>query len=151
MTIYDDAFATGWTTTLSWDATINAGNTSPVYAGSNSISYSATAGWAGLQMFNGAGVNTAPYTHLQFAVRATQDNEPFSIYLRSSSYSNLKSPIALSAYGGYPIASGWTVYTIPLADLNATNVSLGGIVIHDWSSTAQPTIYIDSIKLVTLP
>jgi hypothetical protein len=38
-----------------------------------------------------------------------------------------------------------------LADLNATNVQLSGIVIHDWSSAAQPAIFIDSIKLVTLP
>jgi hypothetical protein len=136
---------------MSWDATVNPNNSSPVYAGTKSISYTATGGWAGLQIWNDAGVNTAPYNALQFAVRATQDNEPFAIYLRNSSYVNLKNPIALSAYGGYPIAGGWKVYTIPLADLNATNVSLSGIVIHDWSGSAQPTIYIDAIKLVTLP
>ena len=96
-------------------------------------------------------MNTASYTHLQFAVRSTQDGQPFAIYLRDSSYNNLKSPIALSNYGGYPIAGGWTVYTIPLSDLGATNVSLSGIVIHNWSGSAQPAIFIDSIQLVKLP
>jgi hypothetical protein len=115
------------------------------------MSYTATAGWAGMQLWNDAGANTAPYTYLQFAVRSTQNNEPFAIYLRDSNYNNLKNPIPLSNYGGYPIAGGWTVYTIPLADLGAKNVSLSGIVIHDWSGSAEPAIFIDSIQLVTTP
>ncbi len=126
-------------------------NTNPVYSGTDSISYTPTAGWAGFQLRNDGNISTAGYNAIQFAVKATQDNEPFAIYLRDSNYNNLSSPVALSNYGGYPVSTGWTVYTIPLADLNATNVSLGSIVFHNWSGTAQPTIYIDDIQLVTTP
>ena len=146
--IYGDAFASGWDTSQSWDATVNPDNHAPVYAGSTSISYVATKGWAGLQIWNGSGVRTARFTYLRFAVRASRTTEPFAVYLRSSNYTNLTDPIPLSQFGGYPGANGWTVYTIPLADLNGADVSLGGIVIHNWSNNAQPAIYVDSIELL---
>jgi len=146
--IYDDAFASGWDTSHSWDATVDPNNSAPVYAGSNSISYVATSGWAGLQIWNDSGVDTSRFTALRFAIRATRTTEPFAVYLRTSDSTNLTDPVPLSRYGGYPGANGWTVYTIPLADLNAANVSLSGIIIHDWSDHALPAIYVDSIELV---
>jgi outer membrane biosynthesis protein TonB len=148
LSIYADGFASGWDTSQSWDATVNPNNHAPVYAGSSSISYIATRGWAGLQIWNSAGVDATRFTYLRFAIRATQANEPFAVYLRASNYANLSDPIPLSRYGGFPGAKGWTVYTIPLADLNATDVSLSGIVIHDWSDSAQPAIYVDAIQLL---
>ena len=59
-----------------------------------------------------------------------------AVYLRDSNFANLNSPLSLAGYGGYPVASGWTLYTIPLADLHATNVKLGAFVLHNW--TDQP-------------
>ncbi len=53
-------------------------------------------------------------------------------------------------FGGYPTANGWTTYTIPLADLNASNVSLGSIVIHSWTNRPQPTVYVNDIRLLTV-
>lgn len=151
LTIYNDALASGWNVALSWDTTVDTNNSSTVYAGSKAISDTATAGWAGLQLWNGTGIDTAPYNALQFAVRATRDNQPLAIYLRDSHGTNLTKPIALSSYGGYPTEAGWMVYTIPLTDLKASNVTVSGIVIHDWSSTAQPAVFIDSIQLVDEP
>ncbi len=151
LTIYDDALASGWYTGLSWSATVNVSNTTPVYSGADSISYTATGGWAGLQLRNDGNISTAGYTALQFAVKATNNGEPFAIYLRDSNYNNLANPVPLSNYGGYPTSSGWTVYTIPLADLNASNVSLGSIVFHNWTGSAQAAIYIDNIKLISAP
>src|SRR6185437_5629010 len=148
LAIYADAFASGWDTSASWDAMVNPNNSTPVYAGSKSISYVATSGWAGLEIRNGNGVDTARFTYLRFAIRATRNAEPFAVYLRRSGDVNLTDPIPLSHYGSYPGTSGWTLYTIPLTDLNAADVSLSGIVIHDWSDHAQPVIYIDSIELV---
>ena len=75
---------------------------------------------------------------MQFAVRATNNGQPVAIYLRDSNYANLGSPLPLSSYGGYPTSTGWTVYTIPLADLKATNVSLGSIVFHNWRARLRP-------------
>ncbi len=148
LTIYDDAFAGGWDTAQSWDATIDPNNTHSVYAGSKSISYTANSGWAGLQLWNVTGIDTSRFRALRFALHATQSSEPFAIYLRTSDYVNLTHPIPLSQFGGYPNSKGWTVYTIPLSALNASNVTLGGITIHDWSDSAQPAIYVDSIELL---
>ncbi len=151
LTIYDDALASGWYTSLSWDATVNVNNTAPVHSGSKSISYTATAGWAALQLRNDGHINTSGYTALRFAIRSSQDGEPVAMYLRDSNFTSLSSPVSLANYGGYPTASGWTVYTIPLADLKAVNVSLGSIVFHNWSGSAQPPIYLDDIQLINGP
>jgi hypothetical protein len=148
LTIFADALAGGWNTSESWDAMVNPANGAPVYAGSKSISFVANSGWAGLQISNNSGLDTSRFTYLRFAIRATRSGEPFAVYLRASDSTNLTDPLPLAHYGGYPGANGWTAYTIPLADLNATNVSLGGIVIHDWSDHAQPAIYVDSIELL---
>ena len=51
LTIYDDALNFAWYDG-SWDATLNMSNTSPVYDGTYSVSYTATAGWAGFQLQN---------------------------------------------------------------------------------------------------
>lgn len=146
--IYADAFAGGWDTSQSWDATIDPNNTHSVYGGSKSISYTANSGWAGLQIWNASGIDTSRFSALRFALHATQSSEPFAIYLRNSNYVNLTDPLPLSQFGGYPNPKGWTVYTIPLSALNAGDVTLGGIIIHDWSESAQPTIYVDSIELL---
>lgn len=148
LTIYADAFASGWDMSRSWDATVNPNNGAPVYAGSKSISYVAMSAWAGLQIWNSSGVDTTRFTYLRFALHATQNSEPFAVYLRTSDYVDLTDPIPLSHHGGYPGANGWTVYTIPLADLNASDVTLSGIILHDWSDRAQPAIYVDAIELL---
>ena len=122
-----------------------------MHSGADSIAYTATAGWAGFQLRTDGNVSTAGYTALQFAVRSTTDGERFAIYLRDSNYTSLNSPLPLSSYGGYPTSTGWTVYTIPLADLKATNVSLGSIVFHNWTGSAQGAIYIDDIQLISTP
>ena len=104
-----------------------------------------------MQLRNDGHISSNGYTALRFAVRSTQDAQPLAVYLRDSDFNNLTRPLSLANYGGYPVASGWKVYTIPLADLKATNVSLGSIVIHTWTGSAQPAVYIDDIQLVSLP
>ena len=71
-TIYGDTLGAGWQATP-WDGTANVAATAPAYAGARSIAFTATAGWGGLSLHHAAaGVNTAPYAHLTFALRATQ-------------------------------------------------------------------------------
>ncbi len=151
LTIYAQSLASGWDTSLSWSASLNLVSTAPIHSGLDSISYTATDGWAGLQLRNDGSINTATYSAIRFSVRASKDGEPFAIYLRDSNYDNLSQPMPLSKYGGYPVSTKWTTYTIPLADLNASNVWLGSIVFHNWTNTPQPPIYITDIQLIRLP
>jgi serine/threonine protein kinase len=151
LAIYDRSLASGWDTSLSWGARLQLVSASATNFGSASLSYTATDGWAGLQLRNDDSVSTAPFNAIQFQVRSTKDGEPFAIYLRDAEFNNLSEPIPLSNYGGYPISTGWTTYTIPLADLNAIDVWLGSIVFHNWTAEAQPPIYLRNIQLINVP
>src|SRR6185312_1030406 len=116
----------------SWDATLNYANTNPVYAGTKSISYTATAGWAGLDIHAGTSLNTSAYTQLRLAVQASQANEKFAVYLRDTTGAG-HTIAPLANYGGTPPVGSWKVYTIPLSDLGASNIALGDVVIHNWT------------------
>lgn len=149
--IYNNVLASGWYTNLSWNGNLELLSAKPRRTASDPISFTATGGWAGLQITNDAGVSTKPYTAIQFSIRATKNHEPVAVYLRDSKYRNLSNPIPLTNYGGYPVSSGWTVYTIPLADLNASDVTLGSIVFHNWSDAPQAAIYVDHVELIRQP
>ena len=148
LTVYDDKLATGWYD-LSWSATVDYNNTNPVASGSKSISYTATAGWAGMQLCAASDVNLSSYTRLEFAMRASQAGQHYAVYLRDSNWNNLSNALPLTSYGGDPTPDQWTHYSIPLADLNAANVTLGNIVFHSYSGSAQPAVYVDNIQFVT--
>ncbi|MGA7669066.1 MAG: serine/threonine-protein kinase [Nitrolancea sp.] len=151
MVIYNDGLAQGWYTNLSWNGRLELINASTTHTHTDPISFTATDGWAGLQITNDAGVDTSPFNAIQFSIRSTTDNEPLAVYLRDRSYDNLSDPVTLTNYGGYPKATGWTTYTIPLADLNGSDVTLGSIVFHNWSDSPQAPILVDHIQLVQQP
>ncbi len=151
LVIYNDGLTDGWYTNLSWNGQLELISASTGHAQTDPISFTATDGWAGLQITNDGGVNTSPYTAIQFSIRSTKDNEPLAIYLRDTKYNNLSDPVTLTNYGGYPKSTGWTTYTIPLADLNGSDVTMGSIVFHNWSDSPQAPILVDHIQLVQQP
>lgn len=149
--VYGDALASGWSNG-SYRTNVNYKNTAHVYSGKYSISDKPQNGWAGLQ-FNtpSSGFSTAPYTHIQFYVHATNSKETFGIYLSDPNFNKLSSnTIPLINYGGYPSTSGWTLYTIPLSALNGINKTIRAITIQNYSNSAQATIYVDQVQLVNL-
>ncbi len=148
LTIYDNSLATGWDTSLSWSAAVELTALETPQSTARSISYTPTGAWAGLQIRSDGKVNTRSYSAIQFSVKSTRTGEPLAIYLRDASYRNLTNPIPLDTFGGTPSANGWVTYTIPLADLNASDVTLGSIVIHSWTNRAQPTVYVNDIRLL---
>lgn len=135
---------------MSWDATIKYDVSNPVYAGAKSISYIANTGWAGFQVHLDAGIDTKPYTHIQFAARGTANNQRFSIFLDDVNWNMLSNPRPLASYGGDIQKDVWKVYSIPLADLGAASTRVAGIAIHEWSGSKQGAIYLDEIKFVNL-
>jgi hypothetical protein len=77
-------------------------------------------------------------------VRGTQAGQENVIRL----YDEFGNPLAerpLSAFGGAPPVGAWTLYTIPLSELGATNRPITGLAIQNPFGTAQPTLYIDEV------
>jgi peptidoglycan/xylan/chitin deacetylase (PgdA/CDA1 family) len=146
-TIYADALATGWES-WSWDSTINFANTAPVYSGTRSIKYTATAPWSGMDLHNPSGISTANYTTLHFALQAGQANAQYAVYVEDSAGNPITSPISLSSLGGQP-GTSWKTYDIPLSSLNASNKTISGIVLHDISGSSNAIAYVDDVRLTT--
>jgi hypothetical protein len=144
--VYDDTQASGWT-----DASFNATNatttqTANVYSGSVAMA-SAIGANGGLDFQAPASLNTSGSDTLHFALKASQPGQNYEVYVDSVFGQPLSTPVSLANYGGQPSSSGWTVYNIPLADLNATNVSFGDIVIHNPNNTDEPVVYVDQVEL----
>ncbi len=142
--IYGDALASGWES-WSWDSVLDFAVNSPVFSGSKAISYVATAAWSGMDIHNQTGVSTAKYTTLHFALKASQAGQQYAVFLEGANSQQLKTPVNLSALGGNPTADAWKEYSISLADLNATNTTITGVVIHEISGNAQPAVFVDDI------
>ncbi len=143
--VYGDALASGWHD-QSWDANVNYAYPRGAYSGRDSISYRATAAWAGLDIRSDSGVNGASYGQLTFALKATKNNQQYAVYLRGIDGQNLTEPVSLADLGGQPLANRWKTYSIPLASLGAADAMIGHIVIHEWTGAAQPIVYVDQIQ-----
>jgi hypothetical protein len=146
LTIYDDVLAQGWQS-WSWSTLADFANTNPVIQGIRSISYIATEAWSGLDLHNPTGVSTVGYTTLHFSLQASQPGQSYGIYLEDATGKSLQYALGLTNYGGDPIVGAWKTFDIPLTSLNASNKTISGIVIHEWTGKAQPAVYIDQIEL----
>jgi tyrosinase len=143
--IFTDALQSNWT-----DASYNSTNsliTNPVYQGTRAISAVMNAD-GGLDFQSVNGQSTTNFTSLRFALRASQSNQQYEVYADSTYGQPLRAPVSLNNYGGQPTTTGWTVYTIPLADLGATNRTIRDFVIHEARGTNEPALYVDQVELV---
>lgn len=143
--VYGDALASGWYD-QSWDARVNYQYARSTYSGRAAISYEATAAWAGLDMRSDTGVNGGSYGQITFALKASRNNQKYALYLRDLNGNALSQPVSLDTYGGQPVSSRWKTYSIPLANLGAENATIGHVVLHEWSGSAQPSVYLDQIQ-----
>lgn len=146
LTIYADALSAGWTN-QSWGGTAVFNQANNVYSGSTAIGFDATEAWAGLHMRNASGVSTSGYTHLQFAARAGSSGQNYYVIVKNAQGVDLKAAQSLTNYGGQPTGGAWQLYTIDLATLNATNTTIGGVIIQ--AGTAVPSgVFVDDVALV---
>ncbi len=142
----DDALALGWA-----DASFNTTNATTtqvvnVYSGSVAMA-SAVGANGGVDFQAPTSMNTSGSDTLHFALKASQAGQQYDVYVDSVYGTPLTTPVSLANYGGQPNSKGWTVYNIPLADLGATNVPLGDIVIHNPKSLDEPVVYVDQVEL----
>ncbi len=147
-TVYDDALQNGFQD-WSWTQR-DFNNSAPVYAGAKSIRVTFDAGWNGLWLVNpGAGVDTAGYTALRFAIHGGASGGQTMLVFAGSGTSFPSNGVALNTYlAGGPAANQWKVVTIPLSALGMQNATLNNLAWQNDQNNAQPTFYLDSVELV---
>src|SRR5262245_55187432 len=93
--IYDEALASGWTTSWSWSSSITVGSTTKAYSGTRSIAWRATSAWGGLYLHSDSGINTTGYDTLSFAAYASQSSK-LALQLYDANNRAIGSQIVLS-------------------------------------------------------
>ncbi|CAA9317494.1 MAG: CBM8, partial [uncultured Chloroflexia bacterium] len=143
--VYRDALATGWQD-WSWQSARNFSNTSPVYAGTRSIAFTAQQAFAGLSLRAPAPINTANYSALEFYGYGSSSGDKYQVYTQPTD-SGTASPT--SQFNTRPVASGtgeWRRIRIPL-HLLGNPAQIQRINIQE-NAGQTGTIYVDEIKLV---
>lgn len=126
----------------SWGSSVNFSNSSPVFSGSNSISFTPGA-WGGLYLHANSPITPSNYQSLQFAMQTSDSVNNFTLLFYDGNNQQVKS-VKLSQYPGTN-QNGWVVYTIPTSIMPST---LGGVALQESSGNAGPVIYIDSISFI---
>ncbi len=146
-TILNEGMQTGWGD-WSWGSTKVFGNTTNPYDGTKDTAWTINSGWAGLDVHNNAGgVDSTPYTTLNFAVKSSSSNPNIGVQLMNTSDVGLASLIPIWPYASAPGSNGYRTYSIPLSVLGATNKSIYGFSLQDMSGAAQSAMYVDAVKL----
>jgi hypothetical protein len=145
--IYDDARQNGW---QDWGwATINYLNTSPVHAGSDSISVTISGAWQGIQIWH-PDLDSTPYASLSFWLHGgSSGGQKLQVYGLIDVGGTNNFATSPRYYIGPLVAGTWQQFTVPLSALNVASVAnFTGFVIQDSQGTAEPTFYVDDISLV---
>ncbi len=129
-------------TNWSWNSTVNLSNTSPVYSGTSSISFSPSA-WGALYLHSNTTIDPSAYTSLQFAMQTSDQEKNFTVVFYDANNQQIKS-LPLSQYPGVS-QNGWMVYTIPLS---LVSQPISGFSLQETSGSAGPVVSVDSIQFI---
>lgn len=146
--IYDDALQNnfqdwGW-------APHSYSNTAPVFSGARSVSVSYAGNWDGLWIVNpSGGIPTSGYTAIRFAIHGGSTGGQ-QIQVKAGSGTNFPTNVVnLNTYlPGGPVANQWRIVEIPLSAFNLQNATFANIAFQSSINSAQPTFYLDDIRLV---
>src|SRR6185437_4413656 len=139
LTVFDDQLSSQFSN-WSWSSSVNLNNTSPVYSGTASISFTPSA-WGGLYFHSNSVITTSSYTSLQFALQTTDAPQHFTVLFYDASNQIAKS-VSLSQYTGTD-QNGWTMYSIPVSAIPS---QINGFAIQENSGTAGPAVYVDAVQ-----
>jgi hypothetical protein len=143
--IYTDSLQNGWQN-WSW-ATVNLANTSPVHAGSDSISVSAGANQA-VYVHAAAAFDPSAYTNLTFWINGGASGGQLLQVQATYGGSAVNSGIQLAALGG----NSWQQINAPMSSLIPPGqTQIDGFWIQDRTGTTQPIFYVDDITLQSGP
>jgi hypothetical protein len=140
--VYQDAFLTPWSD-YSWGATNVLLSTEHVYAGSFALKSTQTA-WGAISSYSSTGVNPSLYSSMSFLVYPTTAGLGFYIFLQSDQ-SSTTLPTVIIPSSNLPL-NQWTVVTIPLSQLDPTNLPINRINIQN--SGGSPTFFLDNLRFV---
>jgi hypothetical protein len=140
--IYTDALAGGWQN-WSYNSTIDLANATPAYGDTGaSVAVTVTSGYGALQFGSPTAISTTDYTAVSFKVYGATGGSQLQSYVSATSGGAASPSVTVDAPAGV-----WTPITIPLAQLgNPATVQI--IAIQDRTGAAQPTFYVDDVKLV---
>src|SRR6185437_16619270 len=88
LVVYADQLS-GQIANWSWGSSVNFSNTSPVFSGSNSISFTPSA-WGGLYLHTTTPIAPNSYTSLQFAMQSSDSPDNFSLLFYDGSNKQVK-------------------------------------------------------------
>lgn len=149
--LYDDALRSGFE---DWSWAPHAfDNSSPVYAGSRSISVTFAGNYDGLWLVRpGAGINTSGYESVRFAIHGgSTGGQMMSIKAGSgTNWPAIGTDLNIYLPGG-PVAGTWRVLTIPLSAWGLQASTFNSLAFQSNSGGAQSTFYLDDIRLVAAP
>jgi RHS repeat-associated protein len=150
--VYDEALRTGWSKNWSWDSTVGLADTTAPYAGTKAMSWKVDGAWGGAHIRSTAGmVNVGSYNTLSFAMKAASGtNHAMAVNLKDANDNPLSAEsVEIGLYGGYPNASGYKVYNIPLSAFGSNITQISGLQFEDMTGAAQPKVLIDDLKFTT--
>lgn len=148
--IYDENLANDWTSDASWNGIVSfTSTTDDPFSGTYFLIFSPNQPWAGLYLKTTKQINSSPYSLVQLAVKATENNQRLGLILYDENNQALQSAVNIATYGGNPIKDEWSLYRIPLRELNGVNKNITGISLQDLQGKIQSPFYVDSIELVS--
>jgi len=146
MSIYGDSLVNGWSDT-SYNTTRNFANTSPVHAGTKSVSATITSAYGGIQLFHAPMTNSA-YAFVSFWLHGGSAGGQ-----QLQMYGTLGAPATVQSarfYLASPTANAWRQYFVPVSALGVDNTTnFSGFAIQDSVGSTEPTFYLDDIQLVS--
>ena len=138
--VYDDTLQNGFQD-WSW-ATHDINNTSPVSAGTSSISMQPD-NWTGVFFHNETAINLADNNRLSFMLHGgANGGQSIRVYFQDNGSSIATIDLPLIS------ANSWQNMVISLSDLGVTFGSFQDIVFQDNTGTDQTEIYIDDVKIL---
>lgn len=145
MVVYDDALRNGWQN-WSW-GTYSLTNTTPVHAGTYSISFGQN-GWEAVYFHRDGGVSGSEFERLDFWIHGgTTGGQAVSVqfFLDSTTLAT----VSVSTYlPGGPVANEWRQVGMVLADHGLDGVTFDGVWFWIPQNGTHPTVYLDDIVLI---
>ena len=136
-----DALASGWVTTNSWEPNYILDETGTVRAGDRAIKVDHQGGFSGFSLSNQEGVSFSDYESLKFWVYSETPGSRFAVAVQPEITGDVIANITQT-----PEAGEWVEITIPLSEYG-TLPQIRRINFQEFNG-ATPTFYYDNIRLV---